>query len=290
MTNILIIGAGPAGVSAALYTARSGVETTILHHGVSALQKAARIENYYGFPGGVGGGELFDAGIRAARELGIPVVSEEAVGISYDGRFRVRTDRTEHTADALLLATGAARKTPDIPGLSTLEGSGVSYCAVCDAFFYRKKAVAILGSGEYALHEAEVLLPLAESVTLLQNGRSLTAAFPETVRVDSRPIARVLGKERVEGVVFSDGESLALDGIFVAEGTADSAAFARTLGLAAVRGRLVVDGEMQTNLPGLFAAGDCVGGLLQVSKAVADGAAAGLAMVRFLKSRQKQEK
>ncbi len=290
MSNILIIGAGPAGVSAALYTARSGMETTILHHRISALQKAERIENYYGFPGGVGGGELFDAGIRAARELGVPVVSEEAVGISYDGRFRVRTDRAEYAADALLLATGAARKTPDIPGLSALEGSGVSYCAVCDAFFYRKKAVAILGSGEYALHEAEVLLPLAESVTLLQNGRPLTAAFPETIRVDSRPIARVLGKERVEGVEFSDGESLALDGIFVAEGTADSAAFARTLGLSTERGRLVVDGEMQTNLPGLFAAGDCVGGLLQVSKAVADGAAAGLAMVRFLKNRQKQEK
>lgn len=287
MPEIIIIGAGPAGVSAALYTARSGVRTMILHHGISALQRAERIENYYGFPGGVSGGELFASGIRAAEAIGVPVSREEAVEISCDGGFRVRTDRAEYTADALLLATGAVRKTPNISGLAELEGSGVSYCAVCDAFFYRKKRVAVLGGGRYALHEAESLLPLAESVTVLTNGRPPEVDFPEAIRVEPRPVAGILGASRVEGVAFSEGEPLFCDGLFVAEGTADSGAFARTLGLQTNQGKLVVDADMQTNLPGLFAAGDCVGGLLQVSKAVADGAAAGLAMVRYLKKNAK---
>ena len=288
MANILIIGAGPAGVSAALYTARSGVETAILHHGASALQKAERIENYYGFPGGISGTELLAAGIQSAEALGISVKREEAVGISYDGRFEIRTDRSVYTADALLLATGTARKTPANPDSTGMAGSGVSYCAVCDAFFYRGKPVAVLGGGQYALHEAETLLPLSGQVTVLTNGRPPEAEFPETIRVDTRPVARVLGAARVEGVAFADGEALACDGVFVAEGTADSASFARTLGILTDRGRITVDAGMQTNLPGLFAAGDCVGGLLQVSKAVADGAAAGLSMVRFLKEQGKR--
>ena len=283
MPNIVIIGSGPAGVSAALYAARAGVETTVLTKGPGALDRAELIQNYYGFAEPISGAELERRGIEGAKALGVQFVTTEAVGLTYMDQLTVETLAGDFPADAVILATGASRAAPHIPGLAGLEGHGVSYCATCDAFFYRGKDVAVLGSGEYALHEVQALLPVVKSVTLLTNGSPLTASFPPEVTVCPEKVNAILGEERVSGVELSGGKTVALSGVFVALGVAGSTALARKLGAEVDGNRILVDEHMQTTLPGLYAAGDCTGGLLQVAKAVYEGTLAGTEAVKALR-------
>ena len=195
MPNIVIIGSGPAGVSAALYAVRAGVDTTILTKGPGALDRAEKIENYYGFAEPISGAELERRSIENAKRLGVNVITAEAVGLTYTDKLTVETVGADYPADAVILATGASRAVPRIPGLAGLEGHGVSFCAACDAFFYRGKDVAVLGSGEYALHEVQALLPVAGSVSLLTNGAPLTAQFPPEVKVYSQKVDAISGRE-----------------------------------------------------------------------------------------------
>jgi thioredoxin reductase (NADPH) len=283
MPNIVIIGSGPAGVSAALYAARAGVETTVLTKGPGALDRAELIQNYYGFAEPISGAELERRGIEGAKALGVQFVTTEAVGLTYMDKLTVETLAGDFPADAVILATGASRAAPHIPGLAGLEGHGVSYCATCDAFFYRGRDVAVLGSGEYALHEVQALLPVVKSVTLLTNGSPLTASFPPEVTVYPEKVNAILGEERVSGVELSGGKTVALSGVFVALGVAGSTALARKLGAEVDGNRILVDEHMQTTLPGLYAAGDCTGGLLQVAKAVYEGALAGTEAAKALR-------
>ena len=283
MSNIVIIGSGPAGVSAALYAARAGVETTVLTKGPGALDRAELIQNYYGFAEPISGAELERRGIEGAKALGVQFVTTEAVGLTYMDKLTVETLAGGFPADAVILATGASRAAPHIPGLAGLEGHGVSYCATCDAFFYRGRDVAVLGSGEYALHEVLALLPVVKSVTLLTNGSPLTASFPPEMTVCPEKVNAILGEERVSGVELSGGKTVALSGVFVALGVAGSTALARKLGAEVDGNRILVDEHMQTTLPGLYAAGDCTGGLLQVAKAVYEGALAGTEAAKALR-------
>ena len=283
MPNIVIIGSGPAGVSAALYAVRAGVDTTILTKGPGALDRAEKIENYYGFAEPISGAELERRSIENAKRLGVQFVTAEAVGLTWTDRLTVETLAGDYPADAVILATGASRAVPRIPGLAGLEGHGVSFCAACDAFFYRGKDVAVLGSGEYALHEVQALLPVAGSVSLLTNGAPLTAQFPPEVKVYSQKVDAILGEKVVTGVQLSGGETLAVSGVFVALGVAGSTALARKIGAAVDGSRIVVDAAMQTTVPGLYAAGDCTGGLLQVAKAVYEGALAGTEAAKALR-------
>ena len=275
MANVVIIGSGPAGVSAALYTARAGVDTTVLTKGPGALARSEGIENYYGVPGNITGAELERRGIEGAKEVGVKFVETEAVGLTFTDKLTVETLNGDYPADAVILATGASRTAPPVPGLAALEGHGVSYCATCDAFFYRGKNVAVMGSGEYALHEASALLPLAASVTLLTGGAQLTADFPAEIAVRTEKVEAILGEEKVTGVRLAGGEELPMDGVFIALGVAGSTALARKMGAEVDGNKIVVDANMMTTIPGLFAAGDCTGGLLQVAKAVYEGAVAG---------------
>ena len=246
MPNIVIIGSGPAGVSAALYAVRAGVDTTILTKGPGALDRAEKIENYYGFAEPISGAELERRSIENAKRLGVQFVTAEAVGLTYIDKLTVETVGADYPADAVILATGASRAVPRIPGLAGLEGHGVSFCAACDAFFYRGKDVAVLGSGEYALHEVQALLPVAGSVSLLTNGAPLTAQFPPEVKVYSQKVDAILGEKVVTGVQLSGGETLAGSGVFVALGVAGSTALARKIGAAVDGNRIVVDAAMRS--------------------------------------------
>ena len=136
-----------------------------------ALGKASEIENYYGFSQPISGKDLISEGMEGARRLGAEIISDEVLGISYSDKLTVITEGGEYEADSVVLATGTSRMAPKIKGLKEYEGHGISYCAVCDAFFYRGKDVAVLGNGNYALHEALELLPTSSSVTILTNGK-----------------------------------------------------------------------------------------------------------------------
>lgn len=289
MTKLIIIGDGPAGASAALYALRGNIDTTVISKGYGALEKAHAIENYYGLATPLPGKELHDLGVSQVRKLGADIVSKEVVGISFDGKFKVLTADKEFSADALIIATGTSRKVPRIKGIADFEGLGVSYCAVCDGFFHRGKDVAVLGSGKYALHEAQALLPIAGSVTVLTDGTSPEVEFPSEIKVDERKISHLDGSPMaLSTVVFDDSSSMTISGLFIAQGSASSTDLARKVGIATDSNKIVVDENMATNIPGIFACGDCTGGLLQVSKAVYDGATAGNSVVKYLRELTKK--
>lgn len=284
MSDVIIIGGGPAGVSAAVYALRSGASVTIIKKDGGALEKADLIENYYGFAEPISGPELLEQGISQAQRLGAEIVDAEAVGLGFTDRLQVMTTAGDFEAYAVVLSTGSTRNAPRIPGLKEFEGKGVSYCAVCDGFFCRGKDVAVLGSGQYALHEAAELQPLAASVTLLTNGETPEVDIPHWLKVDTRKIASIEGGMLIEKVNFDDGESMDIFRMFVAVGTAGSADLARKAGAVIDGTKIIVDNAMSTNVPGLFAAGDCTGGLAQVAKAVYEGAVSGMSAGKYVRA------
>ena len=183
--DIIIIGSGPAGVSAALYAKRAGADVTVITRGSGALAKAEKIENYYGLAEPLTGAELEANGIAGAKRLGVSFIEDEVVGLAMNDDFTgliVQTPGRACEAKAVVLTAGSTRLAPKIPGLKELEGKGVSYCAICDAFFYRQKTVAVLGEGDYALHEAEILLPHASKVMLFTNGKEPAVKMQAQVR------------------------------------------------------------------------------------------------------------
>ena len=283
--QVIIIGGGPAGVSAALYLARAGINATIIENGPGALAKAHKIDNYYGIA--ASGAKLYATGLEQARELGVTIIQDEVLSVEYIDAFTLSLKKhaEQLTAPALILATGTKNVTLNLPGLVQLEGKGISYCAVCDGFFFRKKNVAVLGSGAYALHEAEYLRHLADSVTILTNGASGELAQTAGFAVKTEKLLQLNGDMKLASISFADGSELAVDGLFIAMGTADSTDIARKLG-AQINGRFIkIDADGKTNIPGLFAAGDCTGGLLQVAKAVHEGARAGLTALNFIRNK-----
>jgi thioredoxin reductase (NADPH) len=286
MANIVIVGAGPAGISAALYAARASIHTTVIYMGRGALKKAEKIENYYGFSQGISGKALESAGIKGAENVGAVMVRAQVVGFGFTDQLVVNTDQGDYPADSIIIATGAPRVTPPIMGLEIYEGKGVSYCAVCDAFFYRKKKVAVVGAGAYALHEVKELLPVVETVDLLTNGEPLTVEFPSEVCIHTMKISAITGGERVDGVCFEDGTLAALQGIFIACGIAGSADLAKKIGIFTEKNKIIINSNMATNVPGVFAAGDCTGGMLQVCKAVYEGAKAGMEAIKYVRKKK----
>lgn len=285
MQDVAIIGYGPAGISASLYLRRANKTVTLIGKDAGALEKAEKIENYFGLSSPISGADLATIGIQQAKKLGATIVSDEVLDLSWNDSFIITTKDGEYKASSVILATGSSRKTLPIKGLGEHEGRGVSYCAVCDAFFYRGKVVGVLGNGSYALHEINHLLPVAEKVFLLTNGADAPENLPENVTAITDPVIEIFGESAVEGIKLGNGESHALSGVFIALGSATAGDFARKIGAELREGRIVTDGEMQTAVPGLFAAGDCIGGLMQVATAVSEGAQAAMSALKFLRER-----
>ncbi len=288
MPDIVVIGSGPAGITAAIYAARAGMDTLVVGRDKGSLEKAGAIENYYGFPEPVLGADLIQKGIEQAKKLGVKIAEDEVVGLQFAEKLVVKTKESAYEADAVILATGSSRKKPEIKGLAGLEGKGVSYCATCDAFFYRQKDVAVLGDGEYALSEAKELAHVAGSVRILTNGKKMQAEVSGGITVSEKEIDCLEGADKLECIRFRDGSQVPVAGAFVAMGVAGSGELARMMGIVTDKNSIVVNGEMETNVPGVYAAGDCTGGWLQVSKAVHEGAKAGSSAVKYIrKNREK---
>lgn len=286
MADVIIVGGGPAGVSAALYSVRAGNVTRVISLGSGALGRTEKIENYYGFDESISGPELERRGIQGAKRLGVVFEEGEVFSVQMNESlgYDVEASCGNYKADAVILATGTSRKTPKIDGILDYVGHGVSWCAVCDAFAFRGREVALLGNGEYALHEASVLAPLVSKITLLTDG----TPAPENCEyeIDTRKVTSVSGEGKVEKIIFEDGGSLALSGLFIAEGSAGAAELARKAGAMLDGTDIQVDENMRTTMPGLYACGDCTGPIYQISKAVWQGACAALDMNVYLKSKK----
>ena len=302
--DLIIIGAGPAGISASLYAKRANLNVAVIYSGESQLDKAHKIDNYYGFPEGITGPDLYKNGIQQAKNLDIEVIEAEVTHIEMlapppQTQYSVKAGDKELTAPAIILATGNKKLRPAIEGIIDFEGKGVSYCAVCDGFFYRKKNVAVIGNGTFAVAEASHLAHIAESVTILTDGKDdaevkaavkADSSISAKIKIDSRKVTKVIPNEentKVGGVTFADGETLSLDGIFVALGSAGAADFAKKLGLMLKGDSIAANEKMATNAPGIFSCGNANGGLLQVCKAVYEGGIAGLSAVDYIRNLKK---
>ena len=281
MYDVIIIGSGPAGVSAGLYAKRAGLNVLILYYGESNLEKATEIENYYGFEKGVEGKTLYENGMKQAKNLGIEVKEEEVLHIEKIEDFVVRSVNEQYEAKAVIIATGNKKLRPNVKGVLEFEGKGVSYCAICDGFFYREKDVVVIGNGEFALSEVEDLKRIVNKITILTNGEKR----PETseYEVISKSIKEIHGDTKVRSIEFDDGSSIDVDGVFIALGEAGGSDFAKKMGVILEGDAIKVDENMKTNIDGLYSCGNVNGGLLQVCKAVYEGAKAGLAVVNYCK-------
>ena len=282
--DAIIIGKGPAGISASIYIKRANLNPLVIGKDGGNLEKNYKIDNYYGFEDGINGEDLILKGIKQAENLGIKLETDEVIDIKYKDNYKVYTRNNEFEAKTLIIATGSSRKSPKIKGINELEGKGVSYCATCDAFFYRNKEVAVLGSGDYAIHEAMELMPVAKKVTILTNGEELVENRSLELNVNEKIIKEVRGEINLEEAIFEDNSEINLSGIFIAIGVASSTDLAKKIGAIVEDNKIKVDKEMKTNVPGLFACGDCTGGLLQVCKAVYEGAEAGLSAIQYVRN------
>ena len=255
MYDVIIIGGGPAGISASLYTVRANLKTLVLYQNISNLIKTEKIENYYGFKNGIDGKKLYEEGIKQAQNLGTELKEEEVININKkEKEFEVITAQGKnYFAKTIILATGNKKRKPNINRIQEFEGKGVSYCAVCDGFFYKNKKIALIGSGKYAQSEINELLNIVKDIVLLTNGEDMPKWQTKNVKIDTRKIKEIEGNTKVEGIKFQDGTSLKVDGIFIAEGVAGSIEFAKKLGILLKNDEIVVDENMKTNIEGIYA-------------------------------------
>lgn len=282
--DIIVIGGGPAGISAGIYAHRAGMKVLVIDGGNSSLEQAKKIDNYYGIES-ISGKDLIEKGINQYKALGGEFLQAKVVGVRQDfdkNRFTIKLVNEEYVCRAVILCMGGNKKiTPSI--LQDTSFENVSYCAICDGFFYKGQNVAVIGDGEFAAAESEELAHIAKNVCVLTDGNKEFVAKSQNVKVISNKMAKIIGNDRVESIIFEDGTKLDIDGVFIALGTMSSFALAKQLGVLMNKDYISVDKNYMTNIAGVFAGGDSIGGLLQVAKAVSDGAGAGLEAARYIK-------
>jgi len=281
--DVIIIGAGPAGISSALYAKRAGLSILVFDNGLSKLESAKEIANYYG-TGTISGKKLKENGVLQAKALDIDVINKSVDYIEKDyenNEFVLKDDKETYVSKAVVLATGFAKNTLD-KRLEKFKNQNISSCAICDGYFYKDKTVGVLGNSTYALSEAKILSLTSKQVYVLTESKTNFQNF-DNIKIIDKKIEKFEGKTKIENIVFKDGSFLPVDGIFVAEGEMDAGDIAKKLGLVLKDNAVLVNEKCETNLKGLYAAGDVTGGLCQVAKAVYQGMVAGLEIVNYIK-------
>ncbi len=300
MYDVVIIGGGPAGLTAGLYAARARLDCVLLEKLAPGGQVLTTdwVENYPGFPDGVSGFELVDKMKAQAENFGLEIRTEEVTKLVLtEDRRIVTTNKGDLEAKSIILASGAAWKRLGIEGEEALIGKGVSYCATCDGPFYRDQAVAVIGGGDTAIEEAIFLTRFASAITVVHRRDALRAikllqerAFAEEKIEfiwDTVP-TRILGSNGVRGIELKNvktGEITRkeVEGVFIFIGTVPNTAFLRGIIELDQNGFVKTDDNMQTSAPGVFAAGDVRAKLFrQISTAVGEGATASHSVEKYL--------
>jgi thioredoxin reductase (NADPH) len=298
--NVLILGSGPAGLSAALYAARANLEPLVLtgmqHGGQVSLTHI--VENYPGFPEGIGGTELVDLFQKQAERFGARVEFDTATAVDLSQRpFKVNTYSKEYLADVLIITTGATPRHLEIPGEEELTGRGVSYCATCDGWFFKDKDVVVIGGGDSALEEGLFLTRYAKSVNVIHRRDELRAgailqdrAFKNdrmSFTWDSM-LTDIVGNDKVEKIRMvnkktGEVKEQPVDGVFIFIGhTPNTELFVGQLEMDDA-GYIQVDSQQQTSIPGVFVAGEAADPhFRQVITSAGMGAAAAIQATRFL--------
>lgn len=300
MYDVIIVGGGPAGLTAAIYTGRAKLKTLVLESAMLGgnAGQTDQIDNYPGFPFGINGADLMDNFLKQAQRFGAEFRMEEVTGIEESpGGKRVITSQGEYLARSIIITVGARRRELEVEGEKEFLGRGVSYCATCDGAFFHNAPVAVVGGGDSAVKEALYLADIASRVYLIHRRESFRAnqtAVDKMLASDrielklNQVVKQVTGDGMMQNVILQDvnsgaEESLQVEGLFVSIGLVAAADFIEEL-LATENGYIVTDEHMATSVPGIFAAGDIrVKTARQVATAVGDGALAGIAVTEYLK-------
>ncbi|MBC8462939.1 FAD-dependent oxidoreductase [Candidatus Bathyarchaeota archaeon] len=294
--DIIIIGGGPAGLTAAIYTARHNNKTLVLEGnklGGKTLQ-AHWVENYPGFPDGISGPDLMALMERQAANFGAEFSTETVVGIADFGETKMLTTRKGvRQAKAVIIATGMGRKSLSVKGENEFKGRGVSYCGVCDGPFFRDKTVAIIGGGHEAVHDIEILMESATKVYAIPGKKGFSEEYSEIEHLKKEPkvefiydadINEIGGTDFVEYIKLDNGDEIKLDGVFI---ILEHVSASTILGDAGVDtdegGCIMVDRNQMTNMDGIFAAGDCCCMGMQIVTATGMGAQAALTAMKYVK-------
>ena len=300
--DLIIVGAGPAGLTAGLYAARAKLDVLLLEKFAPGGQVLLTdmVENYPGFPEGISGFELIDRIKQQAEKFGLEILANEVTSLSISPEKKlVTTSNGQYVAKAIILACGAFARKLGIEGEKLLTGKGVSYCATCDGPFYRNLDVAVIGGGDTAVQEAIFLAKFANRVYLIHRRDKLRATKILQDRAmaekkiefiwDTVPV-RIIGEESVEAVELRNVKTdnlfqLPVQGVFVFIGYTPNSNIVKNILRLDKNGFVETDNDMQTSEPGVFAAGDIRSKLLrQISTAVGEGATAAFAAERYLDS------
>lgn len=289
--DVIVIGGGPAGYTAALYTARAGLRTVVLEKLFAGGQmtQTSQIDNYPGFPEGIDGITLGMQMQEGARRFGVETISAEVTAVALDKPTKtITTTQGQYEAPVVIIATGADHKHLGIPREQELTGRGVAYCAACDGMFYRGKTVAVVGGGNSAAADAALLSRVAKKVYLIHRRDSLRASkvyhkpLEDTQNLEflwNNQVTELLGSDRLTAVTITDNTGVQrvveLDGLFVSIGRSPSTTLFRGQLALDESGYIVADETTRTSLPGVFAVGDVrTKAVRQIVTATADGAAA----------------
>ena len=308
--NVIIIGSGPAGYTAALYTARANLNPLVFEGSVTAggaLMNTTDVENYPGFPEGIMGPQLMDHFRGQAERFGAELIPDDVTSVDLSGDIKVvRTfDGTEHLARAVILAMGSGYRKLELPSEDRLSGHGVSWCATCDGFFFRDQDIAVVGGGDSAVEEATFLTRFARSVTVIHRRDELRASKIMQDRAFANDkisfawnsqVTAINGDDKLESVTLTDTETgatreLPVTGLFIAIGHDPRSELVKGQVRLDDEGYVLVDGSStRTSLPGVFAAGDLVDHTYrQAVTAAGTGCAAALDAERFLADRAHAE-
>jgi thioredoxin reductase (NADPH) len=300
--DVIIIGAGPAGFSAALYAARAELKPLVLTGTQLGGQAALtdRIENYPGFPEGVGGGELSELFQKNAERFGAQVLFDTVTAVDFSkAPFQISTYGRQFLARAVIVCSGASPRNLGIPGETELRGRGVSYCATCDGWFFKNKPVAVIGGGDSALEEGLFLTRFASSVTIIHRRAELRASpilqkraeENEKVKFIWNSVAeQINGTDGVKNVVIrnvisGDKTTLDVEGVFIFIGHQPNTELFKQYLKMDEKGYLIADQRLRTNIPGIFAAGEVADeNYRQVITSAGMGAAAAIEATRYLEN------
>ncbi len=292
--EIIIIGAGPGGLQAAIHSSRRRHKVLILGKPENSALFKAHIENYFGIEEKVEGSELILKGLSQALKFGAELLKEDVVKIEIlgDGTFRVETEKgKDFQALSLILALGVKKKKKLFNKEDFYIGKGVSYCVDCDAWFYRGKKVVVIGDGSAGVHGAKTLTNFAGKVYFvpLREIPEIEEEFKKSsVEILLEKPKDLLGEEEVKGVIFESGKVLEVDGIFIELGSKGPLELLAPLGIeldGETLSYVKVNSKMETNIPGVFACGDLTGPPFQLAKAVGEGCVAGLSASDYLKAK-----
>jgi thioredoxin reductase (NADPH) len=298
--DVIIIGGGPAGLSAGIYTARARLSTLLIERAAIGGQiiNAARVENYPGYTDGVSGIDLTQAMHHQAEKFGVKTLYDEVIGIELSGKQKVvKTPQGDFLAGTVIVAGGAERQKLGVPGEAEFTGKGVSYCATCDGAFFRDKAVAVIGGGNAAVTEALELTKFAIKVYIIhrRNEFRATKIMQEKLLADSRikPVwdtvvtaivgDKLVNKIKLHNVTTNKDSELNVSGVFVSVGSQPATGYLKGLLTLDAVGAIVTNDKLETSVPGIFAAGDIrSGSIRQVVGAAGDGAVAAINASKYL--------